>query len=116
MATSKLTKIVILGQTVAIAALGCLSGYLLLRGDGSILPASGPAAEKPAETTALKVDVPEIDWNYDLSGKKILLSDDTFGEIALPVYADVPACSKAFDKIINRNGQKFYLEDGKITS
>ncbi|MBQ8296825.1 MAG: glycoside hydrolase family 25 protein [Ruminococcus sp.] len=53
---------------------------------------------------------------YQLDGKKILLSDSTYGEIFLPVYEDVPACSLNMDSLITRNGYSFYKENGEITS
>lgn len=53
---------------------------------------------------------------YQLDGKKILLSDSTYGEIFLPVYQDVPACSLDMESLITRNGYSFYKENGEITS
>ncbi len=53
---------------------------------------------------------------YQFDGKKILLSDDTYGEIYLPVYENVPAFSHNRDSIISRNGYTFYKENGEITS
>lgn len=53
---------------------------------------------------------------YQLDGKKILLSDDTYGEIYLPVYENVPECSKDKDSLISRNGYTFYKQNGEITS
>jgi GH25 family lysozyme M1 (1,4-beta-N-acetylmuramidase) len=53
---------------------------------------------------------------YQLDGKKIYLSDSTYGEIFLPVYEDVPASTVDTDSIVTRNGYSFYKEDGEITS
>lgn len=53
---------------------------------------------------------------YQLDGKKILLSDSTYGEIYLPVYSDVPACSLDMQSIISRNGYSFYKQNGAVTS
>lgn len=53
---------------------------------------------------------------YQLDGKKILLSDSTYGEIYLPVYENVPACSLNKESLITRNGYSFYKENGAITS
>lgn len=61
-------------------------------------------------------DSGEKDDHYALDGRKIFLSDNTYGEIFLPVYADVPEFSKNRDNIISRNGYDFYKENGEITS
>ena len=53
---------------------------------------------------------------YQLDGKKILLDDGTYGEIYLPVYADVPASSVDTEAVISRNGYSFYKENNEITS
>lgn len=53
---------------------------------------------------------------YQLDGKKILLDDGTYGEIYLPVYADVPASSLDTEAVISRNGYSFYKENNEITS
>ncbi|MCI1268881.1 MAG: glycoside hydrolase family 25 protein [Ruminococcus sp.] len=53
---------------------------------------------------------------YQLDGKKILLSDDTYGEIFLPVYKDVPASTLDKKAMVTRNGYTFYKPDSKVTS
>lgn len=53
---------------------------------------------------------------YQLNGRKILLDDGTYGEIFLPVYEDVPACSLQMDNLVTRNGYSFYTENNEITS
>ena len=53
---------------------------------------------------------------YELSGKKILLEDGTYGEIWIPVLENVPAFSKEIDQIKTRNGRKYYLDGSDITS
>ncbi len=53
---------------------------------------------------------------YQLNGKKITLSDGTYGEIFLPVYADVPASQLDMNSLETRNGYAFYKENGEITS
>ncbi len=53
---------------------------------------------------------------YELSGKKILLEDGTYGEIWIPVLENVPAFSKEKEQIKSRNGRKYYIENSKITS
>lgn len=79
-------------------------------------PASVQASAKiKKQEIRIAKDV-EIDHHYDLSGYKILLSNDTYGEVYLPVLENVPAFSKNVDQIATRNGRKYYIEDGKITS
>lgn len=59
----------------------------------------------------------KVDENYyELSGKKILLEDGTFGEIWIPVLENVPEFSKDSELIKSRNGRKYYIEDSQITS
>ncbi len=53
---------------------------------------------------------------YQLNGKKILMQNSVYGEIFMPVFADVPACSLDMDSLITRNGYAFYKENGEITS
>lgn len=53
---------------------------------------------------------------YQLDGKKILMQDSTLGEIFMPVFKDVPACSLNMNSIITRNGYSFYKENNEITS
>ncbi|MBE6845274.1 MAG: glycoside hydrolase [Ruminococcus sp.] len=53
---------------------------------------------------------------YNLSGKKILLEDGTYGEIWIPVLESVPAFSKEIEQIKSRNGRKYYVENSDITS
>lgn len=71
-------------------------------------------SEDPQVRTRAVIDKEET--FYQLDGKKIILSDSTYGEIFLPVYEDVPACSLDMDSIITRNGYSFYKENGEITS
>lgn len=53
---------------------------------------------------------------YRMNGKKIYFKDPVYGDIYLPVYADVPACTYAQENVIRRNGMTYYLEDGGINS
>jgi len=75
--------------------------------------ASGSDGDPQVRTRAV---IDKEETYYQLDGKKILLSDSTFGEIFLPVYEDVPACSLNMESIITRNGYSFYKENGEITS
>jgi len=53
---------------------------------------------------------------YSLDGKKILLSDPTFGQIYIPVYENVPACSYDLSAMVHRNGYSFYTDNGSVVS
>lgn len=53
---------------------------------------------------------------YSLNGKKILFKDSTYGEVFMPVFADVPASDVNTDAVVTRNGYSFYKENGQITS
>lgn len=53
---------------------------------------------------------------YELSGKKVIMEDSTFGEIWIPALENVPAFSKDKELLKTRNGKKFYVEDSEITS
>ncbi|MDD6098718.1 MAG: glycoside hydrolase family 25 protein [Oscillospiraceae bacterium] len=70
--------------------------------------------EDPEVRTRAVIDKEET--FYQLDGKKILLSDSTYGQIFLPVYENVPACSLDMNSIVTRNGYSFYKPDGMITS
>lgn len=62
------------------------------------------------------IDIKKTEAHYQFDGKKILLSDGTYGEIYLPVYKDVPAFTRDKNSIITRNGYTFYTENGQIAS
>ncbi|MDE5792712.1 MAG: glycoside hydrolase family 25 protein, partial [Oscillospiraceae bacterium] len=53
---------------------------------------------------------------HETTGEKILLSDSAFGEIWIPVLAEVPACTYQTEKFVTRNNLTYYLEDKKIVS
>lgn len=53
---------------------------------------------------------------YQVDGKKILLSDPTYGQIYLPVYENVDACTYDLNSMVTRNGYTFYKKDGQIKS
>lgn len=46
--------------------------------------------EEQSEDSVPHFEPVPVDHNYELQGNKILLSDDTYGEIWLPVLSDVP--------------------------
>ena len=53
---------------------------------------------------------------YQLDGKKILMNDGTYGEVFVPVYADVPASTINLDELTMRNGYAYYKENGEVVS
>lgn len=89
-----------------------------LHPDNTAIPVS-------ADVSGFSNDDPEIrtraviekeETFYQLDGKKILMQDSTLGEIFMPVFKDVPACSLNMNSIITRNGYSFYKENNEITS
>ncbi len=84
---------------------------------------SNKAVQTSAEVDVINYELTEeeiekkVNENYyNLSGKKILLEDGTYGEIWIPVLENVPAFSKEKEMIKTRNGRKYYIENSKITS
>lgn len=53
---------------------------------------------------------------YQLDGKKILMQNSVYGEVFMPVFADVPVCSLDMNSLVTRNGYAFYKENEEITS
>ena len=68
-------------------------------------------------TTAGEAMNPSVEETfYQLSGKKILYNDGALGQVYLPVFENVPACSLDMNDLVTRNGYSFYRENGNITS
>ena len=53
---------------------------------------------------------------YQLVGKKILMHNNTYGEIYLPVFEDVPASEVDTNAVVTRNGYSFYKKGTEVTS
>ncbi len=53
---------------------------------------------------------------YQLDGKKILMHDGSYGEVFVPVYADVPASTLDLNNLTMRNGYAYYTDNGEVTS
>ena len=53
---------------------------------------------------------------YQLVGKKILMHNDTYGEIYHPVFEDVPASEVDTNAVVTRNGYSFYKKGTEVTS
>ncbi len=110
-------RVAVIVQSIIIAALllslaGLLLFFLLQK------PEAEPAAlvENATEATQSQSEPEESEGFYRMNGKKIYFKDPVYGDIYLPVYADVPACTYAQENVIRRNGMTYYLEDGGITS
>ena len=108
-------------QSVLILGLLCLVAFLLIRmrqQEEPAVPANAGMAQNSVQEdiSVIPKGEIEVDWNYELSGKKILLSDATYGQIYLPVYDNVPAFAQNREQIVNRNGRRYYVSDGQITS
>ena len=83
-------------QSVLILGLLCLVAFLLIRmrqQEEPAVPANAGMAQNSVQEdiSVIPKGEIEVDWNYELSGKKILMSDATYGQIYLPVYDNVPA-------------------------
>lgn len=85
-----------------------------IKGSDDAVPANAQLSDDPQVRTRAVINKEET--FYQLDGKKILLSDGTYGEIYLPVYENVPACSLNMDSVISRNGYTFYKENNAVTS
>lgn len=53
---------------------------------------------------------------YQMDGKKILSHDSAFGEVFVPVYADVPASQVDISKLVSRNGYTVYKDGDNVLS
>lgn len=85
----------------------------LFRGKDDAVPANAKS-DKPQVRRRAVIDKEET--FYQLDGKKILMNDSSFGEVFVPVYADVPASSIDVNSITMRNGYAFYNENGADVS
>ena len=108
-------RVAVIVQSVIIAAL------LLTVAGMLILLLQKPEAEpavliEDATEPTVEENSTESEGFYRMNGKKIYFNDPVYGDIYLPVYADVPACAYAQENVIRRNGMTYYLEDGGITS
>ena len=83
----------------------------------AIISSSGSSRKSSKSIpTSTKTKIEKEETFYQLDGKKILLSDSVYGEIYLPVYQNVPACSHDLNSLVTRNGYTFYKENNQITS
>lgn len=105
---------------VEAAVILLLSGGLVFslaarNNDDEAVMTGAVADEKPTDIRTHAV-IEKEETFYQLNGKKVLMKDGTLGEVFMPVFADVPACTLDIDAIETRNGYSFYKENGDITS
>lgn len=77
--------------------------------DGSV------AANADAEVRTRPV-IEKEETFYQLDGKKILSHDGNYGEVFVPVYADVPASQVDVSKLVTRNGYTIYKDGDNVLS
>ncbi len=104
-------------ETLIIAA---LSGGLIWNSflkdkfdeNGEAVPVNGGSASEVRTRPVIEKE----ETFYQLDGKKILMQNSVYGEVFMPVFADVPACSLDMNSLVTRNGYAFYKENEEITS
>lgn len=104
-------------ETLIIAA---LSGGLIWNSflkdkfdeNGKAVPVNGDSVSEVRTRPVIEKE----ETFYQLDGKKILMQNSVYGEVFMPVFADVPACSLDMNSLVTRNGYAFYKENEEITS
>lgn len=84
---------------------------LFFRGKKDAVPAG---EEDPEIRTRAYIEKEET--FYQLDGKKILMHDNTLGEVFVPVFSDVPESDINTDNIVTRNGFACYMDNGNVKS
>lgn len=113
---SLVKNIIIIIEFILILLLAA-SVCLLWKKEPEAVQTDAPASEAEENTVDSESVKERVEKNYyDVSGKKVLMEDSTFGEIWIPVLENVPAFSKDKELLKTRNGRKFYVEDLEITS
>lgn len=113
---SLVKNIIIIIEFILILLLAA-SVCLLWNKEPESVQTNAPVAENEKTTVDAESVKERVEKNYyDVSGKKVLMEDSTFGEIWIPALENVPAFSKDKDLLKTRNGRKFYVEDSEITS
>ncbi|MGN0613285.1 MAG: glycoside hydrolase family 25 protein [Porcipelethomonas sp.] len=111
-----LKNILIISELIIIIFLSIVVFFLYRKNNQSV-ETMGTAGTYDGEEAGYEDVAGKVSENYyELSGKKILLEDGTFGEIWIPVLENVPAFSRNIEQIETRNGRKYYIEDSGITS
>lgn len=110
-------------ELIIILGLVCgLSWDLFIRDRGSSKEAAVPASKQVSSDSSenpearTKAVIEKEETFYQLNGKKILYNDGALGQVYLPVFENVPACSLDMNDLVTRNGYSFYREGSNITS
>ena len=110
-------------ELIIILGLVCgLSWDLFIRDRGSNKEAAVPASKQVSSASSedpearTKAVIEKEETFYQLNGKKILYNDGALGQVYLPVFENVPACSLNMNDLVTRNGYSFYREGSNITS
>ena len=76
------------------------------RQKSNVLDAMQPNPDtNPSVTTAVTYNTVVVDRFYDRAGQKILLSDDVYGEIWIPVLEDVPLSTHPLELLKEKDGR-----------
>ncbi|MCR4796473.1 MULTISPECIES: glycoside hydrolase family 25 protein [Ruminococcus] len=102
-----LEAVIILILTIA------LIWIAFIRGKDDAVPANAKSKGPDVRRRAV---IEKEETFYQFDGKKILMHDGSYGEIFVPVYADVPACTLDLNKLTMRNGYAYYTENGEVSS
>ena len=109
----KFKSIAILEAVIILLLFIALIFVAFFKGKADAVPASAKS-DKPQVRKRAVIEKEEAFYQFD--GKKILMQDNTYGEIFVPVYEDVPACTVDLNNITMRNGYAYYSENGTIIS
>lgn len=104
----KLKLVTILQSLIITALILFIAGLLLLRKEHK--------EQSIPVSLSSDGDEYENENTYETTGQKILLSDSDYGEIWIPVLADVPACEYQAEQYVTRNNQTYYTENNHIVS
>lgn len=108
----KYKSIAILEAFIIIVMAAALVWVCFIRGNDEAVPASS----KSNTDVRRRAVIEKEETFYQLDGKKILMYDNTYGEIFEPVYQDVPASTLDLNNLVMRNGYAYYSENGEVIS
>ncbi len=114
----KVFRTIIFAQTaiIFILILALILSLMLGKKDERTVPANASVGDNGDPEIRKRPIIEKEETFSQFVGKKILLSDDTYGEIYLPVYESVPEFSKDRNSIVSRNGYIFYTENNSVSS
>ena len=108
----KFKSIAILEAFIIMVLTAALVWVCFIRGNDEAVPASS----KSNTDVRRRAVIEKEETFYQLDGKKILMYDNTYGEIFEPVYQDVPASTLDLNNLVMRNGYAYYSENGEVIS